>query len=98
MKLFLAVFILAFSGCAMQRTTSIHMADGRFVETYTGVVWFNKTALKGLEAHTKKANGTSAALSLKEGATETQPEALRAQGEVLGVALGTALKAYTGKP
>lgn len=85
------------SGCAYQHTASVNPETHR-VETYTGVVWFNRTALKGLEAHSRKANGSTAALSLKEGTTETQPEALRAQGEVLGVALGTALKAYTGKP
>lgn len=80
------------SGCAWQHTASIHNPDGSLAETYTGVVWFNKTALKGLEAHKKTANGSSTALSLKEGNTETQPEALKAGSESLGMLIGTAMK------
>lgn len=83
---------ILFTGCAWQHTASIHKSDGSLAETYTGVVWFNRTALKGLEAHKKTANGSSAALSLKEGSTETQPEALKAGSESLGILLGTAMK------
>jgi hypothetical protein len=88
----LLFLMLLFGGCAYQHTAAIHKPDGSLAETYTGMVWFNKTALKGLEAHRKGANGSSAALSLKEGSTETQPEALKAGSESLGILVGTAMK------
>lgn len=83
--------MMVFEGCAYMHTASIN-PETHLAETFTGVVWLNKTALKGLEAHSRKANGSSAAVSIREGSTETQPEALKAAGETLGIALGTAMK------
>jgi hypothetical protein len=86
-----AVLLCLGSGCAYMHTASIN-PETHLAETFTGVVWLNKTALKGLEAHSRKANGSTAAVSIREGSTETQPEAVKAAGETLGIALGTAMK------
>src|SRR5262245_2985648 len=83
--LFLAVFCLCFSGCALQRVVEID-PQSRTVTKYTGVAFLNRSALEGL-AVGKKTKNASALLSVKAAATETQTEAFQALGEALGAGL-----------
>lgn len=86
----LAGMVLVFSGCALQRTYSINW-ETKTRESYTGVIWLNQAALKGLQAHKKTKTG-STALSIDEAAAETQTEAIKALGAAFGAAAGEAAK------
>lgn len=77
MKLFLALFILIFSGCAWQHTASMN-SETHQLETFSQVVWFQKASVDGLKAHYKTKSGSSTGFSVSKEGTETQTEALAA--------------------
>ncbi len=72
------------SGCVIQ-SASEYNPETRAVTRYTGVAWFNNTAVKGLNVG-KKTKTTSNLFSLEEGNSEVQNEALKAMAE--GMATG----------
>jgi hypothetical protein len=78
------------SGCAMQRAVEIDQEAGTTTR-YTGISFFNKSALEGLSVG-KRSGKTSHVFSLEKGNTETQPEAIKAMAEAIGIAAGTAAK------
>ena len=93
MKKLTPILCLFLSGCAIHRTTETTYDNGLPSDrtTFIGISLFNRTAVKGLTVGRRTAKETST-LSLIEGSTETQAEAIKAAGEALGSGLATGLK------
>ena len=85
----LCLTALMLNGCALQYASEKSPKEG--TTRYVGISFFNKTAVKGLKVGSRTEK-SSATVSLSEGATETQEEALKQMGVMLGTAIGTAAK------
>jgi hypothetical protein len=93
MKLIFLI-ILLFTGCAHHSTieqTYNPETKGYDITKFTGTVWFNRSAIKGLTVGKRTEKG-STTLSLTEGSTETQSEAIKA---IVEGAVSAAIKAGT---
>lgn len=84
---FLIGFSFLLSGCAFQR--AVETPEGK--TTYVGISWFNRTAIAGLTVG-KRSGASSTTLSLENGNTETQAEAIKAAGEALGQGIAAGIK------
>lgn len=87
--------LVALTGCVYHHTSeSQYNPDTKGYDTtkFTGVVWFNRTAVKGLEVG-KRSKAGSTTLKISEGNTETQTEAISAiaEGAVKGAIKGATL-------
>ena len=92
-KLLTILPLCLMTGCAFHRTTETTYDNGLPSDrtTFVGLSVFNRTAVKGLTVGKRTGKETST-LTLSEGSTETQVEAIKATGEALGAGLGAGLK------
>lgn len=77
--LFLLAIPILSGGCVLQRAVAVN-PETKAVTKYTGVAWFNNTAIKGLNVG-KTTKTTSNLFSLEEGSNEVNTEALKAVAE-----------------
>lgn len=74
-----AIVVALCSGCAYHRTVEdSYNPESKTNDrtSFTGISWFNKTAVSGLTVG-KRTEKTSTTLSLSQGTTETQAEAIK---------------------
>ena len=98
MKLLISILIMMItSGCVMQRAVEITVKDDILTKrALTQFAWFNKNTTDNV-VFSRETQSTKTLLSYDKASAEAQSDAIKAGGEAIGVAGGTAAKVLIKK-